>query len=73
MTIDGVIENYLHTPVRKVTTTGAVSLPEVGRVVPAAAGYPLHPRFDRQGLGPRREAGSSSSICSLKRATCAAS
>jgi autotransporter translocation and assembly factor TamB len=41
--IDGVIEQYLETPVIKVTTTGHVSLPEIGRVVPAVAPYRLHP------------------------------
>ena len=37
LTIDGVVERYLATPVLKVTTTGTVSLPEIGRVIPAAA------------------------------------
>ena len=36
----------------KVTTTGNVSLPEIGRVVPAAAGYDLHPTFDVKADGP---------------------
>ena len=52
LTVDGVVENYLKTPVVKVTTTGDVSLPEVGRVVPAAADYGLHPKFDIKASGP---------------------
>ena len=52
LTVDGVVENYLQTPVAKVTTTGHVSLPEVGRLVPAAAGYDLHPRFTIAASGP---------------------
>jgi hypothetical protein len=50
--IDGVIEHYLSTPVLRLTTTGNVSLPEIGRVVPAAAEYPLHPRVDVRAEGP---------------------
>ena len=52
VTLDGVVENYLETPVAKVTTTGHVSLPEIGRIVPAAAGYDLHPRFTIAATGP---------------------
>ncbi|MGH9372375.1 MAG: AsmA family protein, partial [Vicinamibacterales bacterium] len=52
MTIDGVIENYLDTPVLKLTTTGSVSLPEIGRVVPGVSGYALTPRFDVKASGP---------------------
>ena len=52
LTIDGVVEQYLKTPVVKVTTTGSVSLPEIGRVFPAAAGYGLHPKFDVKASGP---------------------
>lgn len=43
LTIGGVIENYLATPVIKLTTTGTVSLPEISRVVPALEGYDLRP------------------------------
>jgi hypothetical protein len=50
--IDGVIEHYLSTPVVRLTTTGHLSLPEIGRVVPAAADYPLHPRLDVRAEGP---------------------
>ena len=52
LTIDGVVEQYLKTPVLKVTTTGSVSLPEIGRVFPAAAEYGLHPKFDVTASGP---------------------
>jgi autotransporter translocation and assembly factor TamB len=52
VTIDGVIEHYLKTPVLKLTTTGNLSLPEIGRVVPAAAGYGLHPAIDVKANGP---------------------
>ena len=52
VTIDGVVEQYLKTPVVKVTTTGRASLPEIGRVLPAAAGYGLHPSFDVRADGP---------------------
>ena len=55
LTVDGVVEDYLRTPVLKVTTTGAVSLPEIGRVVPAAAGYALHPRFNIRASGPAQQ------------------
>ena len=52
LTIDGVVEQYLKTPVMKVTTTGTVSLPEIGRVFPAAAEYGLHPKFEVKANGP---------------------
>jgi autotransporter translocation and assembly factor TamB len=52
MTIDGVIEDYLNTPVVKLTTTGAASLPEISRVVTSVSGYNLHPRFDVKAAGP---------------------
>lgn len=52
VTIDGVIEQYLNRPVVKLTTTGHMSVPEIGRVVPAAAGYALHPGFDIKASGP---------------------
>jgi autotransporter translocation and assembly factor TamB len=57
VTIDGVIEQYLATPVVKLTTTGTVSLPEIGRVVPAAAGYNLHPAIDIKADGPAERLG----------------
>jgi autotransporter translocation and assembly factor TamB len=52
LTIDGVVEQYLETPVVKVTTTGRVSLPEIARFLPGAAGYALHPSFDLRAEGP---------------------
>ena len=52
VTVDGVVENYLATPVVKLTATGRVSLPEIGRVVPGAAGYDLHPAIDLKADGP---------------------
>ena len=52
VTVNGVVENYLATPVVKLTTTGTVSLPEIGRLVPAAAGYNLHPAIDLKADGP---------------------
>ncbi|MBW8713669.1 MAG: hypothetical protein JF632_06235, partial [Acidobacteria bacterium] len=55
VTLNGVIENYLNTPVVKVTTTGTVSLPEIARVVPAAAGYNLHPAIDLKADGPAQK------------------
>ena len=50
--VDGVIEQYLKTPVVKVTAAGKLSLPEIGRVVPAAAAYPLHPELNIKANGP---------------------
>ena len=46
------VEKYLETPIVKVTTTGRASLPEFGRVFPAAAGYALHPSFNVRAAGP---------------------
>lgn len=51
LAVDGVIENYLQAPVIKITTTGNISLPEIGRVVPAAAQYDLHPVVDIKANG----------------------
>jgi autotransporter translocation and assembly factor TamB len=52
VSIDGVVEQYLRTPSLKLATTGNVSLPEIGAIVPAAAGYELHPAFDIKANGP---------------------
>jgi autotransporter translocation and assembly factor TamB len=52
VTVNGVVENYLATPIVKLTTTGTVSLPEIGRILPAAAGYNLHPAMDLKADGP---------------------
>jgi autotransporter translocation and assembly factor TamB len=57
VTVDGVVEQYLKTPVVKVTTTGKASLPELARVFPAAAGYALHPSFDVRAEGPAEKLG----------------
>ncbi len=62
VTLNGVIEQYLATPVVKVTTTGNVSLPEIGRLVPAAAGYALHPTIDLKADGPAQRLGLSLNI-----------
>ncbi|MCA1651483.1 MAG: translocation/assembly module TamB domain-containing protein [Acidobacteria bacterium] len=52
LTLDGVVERYLSTPIVKVTTSGTISLPELGRVVPVAAGYPLRPAVNVKANGP---------------------
>ena len=52
LTIDGVVEQYLRTPIVKVTATGRASLPEIGRVFPAASDYALHPSFNVRASGP---------------------
>ena len=41
--LGGTIESYLRTPVIKLVLDGNLSLPEIGRIVPALAGYQLHP------------------------------
>ena len=50
--IDGVIEQYLRTPVVKVTASGKLSLPEIGRIVPSVAPYSLHPQLSITANGP---------------------
>ena len=50
--VDGVIEQYLKTPVVKLTASGHASLPEIGRVFPAVAEYNLHPAFEIKANGP---------------------
>ena len=55
LTMEGVVEHYLETPVVRVTTTGRASLPEIGRVLPAAGGYGLHPSFTVRAEGPARD------------------
>ena len=52
LAIDGVLEKYLTAPVVRLTTTGHVSLPEIGRIVPAVAGYGLHPVINVKADGP---------------------
>jgi autotransporter translocation and assembly factor TamB len=41
--LGGTIESYLRTPVIKLVLDGDLSLPEIGRIVPALSGYQLHP------------------------------
>src|SRR5687768_7561175 len=55
--VDGVIEQYLKTPVLKITTTGKLSLPELGRVFPPLAGYQLHPELNVKANGPLDQLG----------------
>lgn len=50
--VDGVVERYLRTPVVRLTAAGHLSMPEIGRVVPAVAKYPLHPVLDVKVEGP---------------------
>ena len=52
LTVEGVVEQYLRTPIVKLTTSGTISLPELGRVVPVAAGYPLRPAVNLRANGP---------------------
>lgn len=52
LALEGAIQDYLATPVLNLTATGRVSLPEIGRVVPAAAGYDLHPDLTVKAEGP---------------------
>ncbi len=40
---NGVVEGYLRRPVIKVSADGRASLPEIGRILLAVAGYDLHP------------------------------
>ena len=62
------IESYLRTPVIKLVLDGNLSLPEIGRIVPALSGYQLHPALvvkangttDRLLDGPGHEDGSRS-------------
>lgn len=41
--LGGPLESYLGTPVIKLAMDGTLSLPEIGRIVPALSGYQLHP------------------------------
>jgi autotransporter translocation and assembly factor TamB len=52
VTVDGVVEHYLQTPVLQLTTTGEASLPEFSKVLPPVSGYGLHPWFDVKANGP---------------------
>ena len=55
--LNGVVENYLQTPVVQVTTSGTLSMPEIGRIVPAVEPYGLHPKFDIKASGPAERLG----------------
>ncbi len=50
--VDGVIEQYLQTPVMKLQVKGNASLPELSRVAPAVEGYALKPAFTVTVNGP---------------------
>jgi autotransporter translocation and assembly factor TamB len=52
ISVDGVIRDYLKTPVLELTTTANVSMREIGGVVPAAAGYSLQPAAHVTANGP---------------------
>ena len=52
LTVDGVVKQYLGTPILELTASGNVSLPEVGRIVPAASGYRLYPAINLKANGP---------------------
>lgn len=52
LAVDGVVEHYLDAPTLGMTTSGEVSLAEIGRVLPAVAEYPLAPRFTIAAQGP---------------------
>ncbi|HEY6614612.1 MAG TPA: hypothetical protein VIZ32_08840, partial [Vicinamibacterales bacterium] len=51
LNLGGVIETYLRTPVIKLVSDGNVSLPEIGRIVPALEGYQLHPTLSVKTAG----------------------
>ena len=57
LTVDGVIEQYLSTPIVKLTSSGHFALPEIARIVPAAAGYDLHPTVNVRAEGPAQRLG----------------
>ncbi len=52
LTLQGVIEHYLQNRVIKLETAGTLSMPELGRVLPALSGYPLHPTLTVRSNGP---------------------
>jgi hypothetical protein len=62
LSVDGVIQNYQTAPALQITTTGRLSLPEIGRVVPAAAGYNLHPAISVKADGPADRLGLNLSV-----------
>ena len=54
---EGVVEQYLRTPVLKVSSNGQLSLPELGRLLPVLAGYGLHPAYTVKADGPLDQLG----------------
>jgi translocation and assembly module TamB len=52
LSIEGVVQSYLRTPVIKLTGAGRASLPEIGRILKAVAGYDLHPTLTVKTDGP---------------------
>jgi autotransporter translocation and assembly factor TamB len=52
LSFDGVIEQYLRTPAIKGTTSGQISLPEIGQIVLPVSEYSLNPVFDIKLDGP---------------------
>jgi translocation and assembly module TamB len=52
LTVDGMVRDYLGTPVLQLTARGRLSLPEIGRIVPAASEYRLRPAIDLRVSGP---------------------
>jgi hypothetical protein len=52
LAIDGVIEQYLSARVLKLVTSGTLSLPELGSVLPVVSGYELHPTLSVRTNGP---------------------
>jgi hypothetical protein len=50
--VEGVVERYLSARILKLGTTGNLSLPEIGRIMPALAGYNLHPVVNVKMNGP---------------------
>ncbi|HET7217557.1 MAG TPA: translocation/assembly module TamB domain-containing protein [Vicinamibacterales bacterium] len=52
LAIDGVVEQYLRTPIIKLVTDGSASLPEIARILKPIAGYELHPTLRVKTDGP---------------------
>jgi autotransporter translocation and assembly factor TamB len=52
LNFDGVIEQYLRTPIIRGETSGQLALPEIGQFAPAMSGFSLNPAFDITLNGP---------------------
>jgi translocation and assembly module TamB len=52
LNVEGVIEQYLRARVIKLATTGTLSLPELGRILPVVSGYAVHPTLTVRTNGP---------------------